>query len=90
MRRRVKMDKIILNRETRVEDNVVVIKEETETKLTKERLEMRLRDLDVRKQRLKDQNKRIIEEFEELKKEELETKELIKQLDSEEDGVETI
>ena len=84
------MDKIILNRETRVEDNVVVIKEETETKLTKERLEMRLRDLDVRKQRLKDQNKRIIEEFEELKKEELETKELIKQLDSEEDGVETI
>lgn len=81
------MDKIILSRETRIENNEAFIREETETKLTKERIEMRLRDLEMRKQRLKDQNQVIIKEYEGVEREEIEMKDLLERLEVEDDSI---
>lgn len=83
------MNKRMLDKTTRVEDNLVIITEKTETKLNEEQLEHKLRDVRMQKLRIKEQNARLVEDYNKLLEEENEINELMLQL-GENDGVEVI
>lgn len=80
----ITVDKKVLNREVKIEDNTVVIIENTETKLTKHQLEMQLRDIQFQKEKLKEQNQRIINDYNQLVEKEIEINNLIAQLTGDE------
>lgn len=83
------MNKRMLDKTTRVEDNLVIITEKTETKLNEEQLEHKLRDVRMQKLRIREQNTRLVEDYNKLLEEENEINELMLQL-GENDGVEVI
>lgn len=83
------MNKRMLDKTTRVEDNLVIITEKTETKLNEEQLEHKLRDVRMQKLRIREQNTRLVEDYNKLLEEENEISRLILQL-GENDGVEVI
>ena len=74
------MNKTVLNKDVRIENDMAIIREETETKLDRQQLEMKLRDVQMRKLSLQDQNKRLITEYNQLAQEENEINNLISQL----------
>lgn len=82
-------NKEVLSKDVRIENDMAVIREETETKLNRQQLEMRLRDVQMRKLNLQDQNKRLINEYNQLVEEENEINNLISQLVADE-GIEEI
>lgn len=73
-------NKKILSKDVRIEEDMAIITESTETKLNRQQLDMRLRDVQMRKLNLQDQNKRIVKEYNQLANEETEIKNLISQL----------
>ena len=79
------MNRTILSKDVKIEDNKVIITEEIETKLDQSQLELKLRDIQLRKARAKEQNTRLINEYNGLANEETELKELIAQLKDKED-----
>lgn len=79
----------VLNKEVVVENEVATIIETTEVKYDRNQLEMQLRDIQMRKQNIKDQNKRLISEFNEVLELEAEIKSLIAQLEND-DNIEVI
>lgn len=74
------MNKTVLSKDVRIENDMAIIREETETKLDRQQLEMKLRDVQMRKSNLQDQNKRLIAEYNQLVTEESEVNNLISQL----------
>ena len=74
------MNKTVLNKDVRIENDMAIIREETETKLDRQQLEMKLRDIQMRKSNLQDQNKRLVAEYNQLVEEEKEINTLISQL----------
>lgn len=80
------MERTILDRNTQIKDNLVVITETTEEKFSKDRLEMQLRDLEHRKQMLKEDNSRIVKDYNENNERIKEIKSLIEQLSAEDNG----
>lgn len=74
------MNKIVLSKDVRIENDMAIITESTETKLDKQQLDMKLRDVQMRKSNLQDQNKRLITEYNQLVEEEKEINALISQL----------
>ena len=70
----------VLNKEVIIEGGKVIIREEIEKILTKEDLDFELRDIQMQRSRLQDQNSRIISDYNKLVDEEGEIKELISQL----------
>ena len=83
------MNITVLNKDIRIENNKVVITENVETTMDKNQLEFKLRDLQMKKSRLQDQNVRLVTEYNELIIEETETNNLISQLTTN-DGIEEI
>ncbi len=81
--------KTVLNKEVIVENEVATIIETTEVKYDRNQLEMQLRDIQMRKQNIKDQNKRLVSEFNEVLELETEIKNLIAQLEND-DNIEVI
>ena len=77
------MERIVIDKQTEVKENKIIITETSETRMNRENLELQLRDVNFRKERLKEQNKRLIEEYREVEKEEREIEELIVQLSDE-------
>lgn len=73
-------NKKILSKDVRIENDMAIITESTETKLDRQQLDMKLRDLQMRKTSLQDQNKRLIAEYNQLAEEEREVNNLISQL----------
>lgn len=74
------MNKTVLSKDVRIENDMAIIREETETKLDRQQLDMKLRDVQMRKSNLQDQNKRLITEYNQLVEEEKEINALISQL----------
>ena len=74
------MDKKILNKDISIENNLVIITEQIETKLNRNQLELKLRDLQMQKSRLQEQNSRIVGDYNRLSLEEVEINDLISQL----------
>ena len=74
------MNKIVLSKDVRIENDMAIITESTETKLDKQQLDMKLRDVQMRKSNLQDQNKRLVTEYNQLVEEEKEINALISQL----------
>lgn len=83
------MYKTILNKDISIRDDLVIITEEMETRLDRNQLEMNLRDIQIQKSRLQEQNARIVEDYNRLMNEEIEIKDLISQLSSD-DPIEKI
>ena len=77
------MERIVIDKQTEVKENKIIITETSETRMNRENLELQLRDVNFRKERLKEQNKRLIEEYREVEREEQEIEELIVQLSDE-------
>ena len=77
------MERIVIDKQTEVKENKIIITETSETIMNRENLELQLRDVNFRKERLKEQNKRLIEEYREIEREEQEIEELIVQLSDE-------
>ena len=77
------MERIVIDKQTEVKENKIIITETSETRMNRENLELQLRDVNFRKERLKEQNKRLIEEYREIEREEQEIEELIVQLSDE-------
>ena len=77
------MERIVIDKQTEVKENKIIITETSETRMNRENLELQLRDVNFRKERLKEQNKRLIEEYREIEREEEEIEELIVQLSDE-------
>lgn len=75
------MNRIILNKEVKVEADKAIITEKIETTLDRNQLESKLRDISMRKTYIVNQNKMLINEFNNLIDEEEELKNLISQLD---------
>lgn len=76
------MEKVILDKTTAIEDNLVIITERTEKTLNREQLEQQYRNLQMQKSRIKEQNTRLVTEYNALLEEENEINELILRLDS--------
>lgn len=74
------MNKEILSKDVTIEDNLVVITENTKTTMGRNQLESQLREISSRKSRLQEQNTRIIAEYKKLSEEETEINNLINQL----------
>lgn len=74
------MNKNILSREVTVENNEVIIIKNVEEKYNRQQLEMKLRELQMRKISLKEQNKNIVSEYNKVLDEEQEIQALIEQL----------
>lgn len=74
------MNKIVLSKDVKVEENKVVITESVETRLDENQLEMKLRDVQMQKLRAKEQNTRLVAEYNGLLEEEKEINSLILQL----------
>ena len=74
----------VLTKDVQVIENKVVITESVETRMDQSQLESKLRDIQVQKTRVRDQNIRIVEEYNKLVNDELETKDLITQLNANE------
>ncbi|HHX60609.1 MAG TPA: hypothetical protein GX707_07840 [Epulopiscium sp.] len=83
------MNKTILSKDVKVEGNKVVITENTETRLDRNNLEVKLRDLQMQKMRLKEQNVRLVDEYNLVVLEETEISDLISKLSTNE-GIEEI
>lgn len=83
------MNKTVLSKDVKVEENKVVITESVETRLDENQLEMKLRDVQMQKLRAKEQNIRLVTEYNGLLEEEKELNQLILQLNAS-DGVEVI
>lgn len=81
--------KTVLNKEVIVENEVAKIIETTEVRYDRNQLEIQLRDIQMRKQAIKDQNKRLISEFNEVLELEAEIKSLIAKLEND-DNIEVI
>lgn len=79
------MNKEILKRNASIEEDTVVIVEETKTILTPQQLERQLMDVKSAKQRIREQNKRLVSEYDELDLQEVEIKSLMAQLNSNDD-----
>lgn len=79
----------VLNKEVIVENEVATIIEKTEVKYDRNQLEMQLRDIQMRKQNIKDQNKRLVSDFNDILELETEIKNLITQLEND-DNIEVI
>ena len=74
------MNKEILKRNASIEEDTVVIVEETKTTLTIQQIERQLMDIQSAKQRIREQNKRLVAEYDELDLQETEIKSLIDQI----------
>ena len=83
------MNKTVLNKDVKIEDNKVVITESIETIMDRSQLEMKLRDVQMQKLRAREQNARLVAEYNGLLEEEGELDQLILQLNID-DGVEVI
>ena len=76
------MNKTVLSKDVKVEENKVVITESVETRMDENQLEMKLRDLQMQKLRIKEQNVRLVAEYSGLLEEESEINQLILQLNT--------
>lgn len=76
------MNKTVLSKDVKVEENKVVITESVETRMDENQLEMKLRDLQMQKLRIKEQNIRLVTEYNGLLDEEKEINQLISQLNT--------
>jgi len=84
------MNKNILSREVKVENNEVIIIKNVEEKYNRQQLEMKLRELQMRKISLKEQNKNIVSEYNKVLDEEQEIQALIEQLNVAEPPIQEI
>lgn len=84
------MNKNILNREVKVENNEVIIIKNVEEKYNRQQLEMKLREIQMRKISLKEQNKNIVSEYNKVLDEEQEIQALIEQLNVAEPPIQEI
>lgn len=83
------MNTKVLSKDVTVEENEVVITESVETRMDENQLEMKLRDVQMQKLRTKEQNNRLVAEYNSLLEEESDLNQLILQLNTG-DGVEVI
>lgn len=83
------MERKVLNKDVQVTKNEVIITESVETRLDQSQLEQKLRDVQIQKSRIKEQNNRLIKDYDTLLQEEIELTELIERLNSDE-GVKEI
>lgn len=81
------MNITVLNKEIRIENELVIIEENIETKLDKQQIEHKIRNIEAQKIRLKEQNTRIVEEYNKLIEEESELQGLLEQLSNDGDLV---
>lgn len=84
------MNKNILSREVKVENNEVIIIKNVEEKYNRQQLEMKLREIQMRKISLKEQNKNIVSEYNKVLDEEQEIQALIEQLNVAEPPIQEI
>lgn len=83
--------KRILNKNATKKDNKIIITSEVEEELTLENLKQAKREIESRKEKIKFQNKQLIEQFKQLEKQELEIDNYIDQLSEEtEESIEQI
>lgn len=75
------MNRVVLNKDVKIENKEVVITENVETRLDRAQLELKLRDIGMQKARLKEQNAKVVSDFNKLLEEEVELEGLIGQLD---------
>lgn len=78
------MDKI-LSKDIRIENNHVIIKKNIETTMDRQQIVHQLRSIDIQKKRLREQNGKLIDEYNKLLTEEGELEDLIEQLSSDEE-----
>lgn len=74
------MERNVLSKDVRIENNKVIISENTETVLDKSQVESKLRDVQVRKSRLAEQNQRLVDEYRQMESEESELNGILQQL----------
>ncbi len=70
----------VLTKDVQVIENKVVITESVETRMNHNQLELKLRDVNMQKIRVKEQNNRLVEDYNKLLQEEVELNGLIDQL----------